>query len=328
MLEVIKPGLETSVQDLPGRIGYWEQGFPFSGPMDFWSFQLANLLVGNAPGGAGLECQFSGPTLRFQRDAVVAVTGADMAPELDGMPAPMWRSFTVRAGQTLALGFARLGARSYLAIAGGINTPPVLGSRATFHQAGIGGMEGHALKKGQAVPVAESADGAEGRAGRQVIAARRPPLTGEKNWQIEVVPGPNDDWIDEAGHARFLSSDWLLQARSNRTGFRLTGPDWTFTKLATDKGPEHGEHPSNILDHGYPVGTINLCGQTPIILVNDAPSTGGFINPYTVPSAVFWKLAQSKPNDVYRFKSITLEAAQDMRREINRICTEESIEAV
>ncbi len=328
MLEVIKPGLETSVQDLPGRIGYWEQGFPFSGPMDFWSFQLANLLVGNAAGAAGLECQFSGPTLRFQRDAVVAVTGADMTPELDGASAPMWQSFSVRAGQTLTLGFARLGARAYLAIAGGINTPPVLGSRATFHQAGIGGMEGHALMEGQVVPVAESADGAGDRAGRQVIPARRPPLTGEKNWQIEVVPGPNDDWIDDAGQARFLSSDWLLQARSNRTGFRLTGPDWTFAARATDKGPEHGEHPSNILDHGYPVGTINLCGQTPIILVNDAPSTGGFINPYTVPSAVFWKLAQSKPNDIYRFKSITLEAAQNMRREINRLCTEESIEAV
>ena len=108
MLEVIKPGLETSVQDLPGRIGYWEQGFPFSGPMDFWSFQLANLLVGNAPGAAGLECQFTGPILRIQRDAVVAVTGADMAPLLDGEPAPMWRSFAVRAGQTLGLGFARI----------------------------------------------------------------------------------------------------------------------------------------------------------------------------------------------------------------------------
>ena len=323
MLEVIKPGLETSVQDMPGRIGYWEQGFPFSGPMDFWSFQLANLLVGNAPGAAGLECQFTGPTLRFQRDAVVAVTGADMTPLLDGAPAPMWQSFVVRSGQVLCLSFARIGARTYLAIAGGIDTPPVLGSRATFHQAGIGGMEGHALKTGQVVPVAQS----DGTAGRRVAQNRRPPLTGEQIWEIEVVPGPNDDWIDDAGHERFLSSDWTLQARSNRTGFRLTGPEWTFAERAFNKNPEHGEHPSNILDHGYPVGTVNLCGQTPIILVNDAPSTGGFINPYTVPSAVFWKLAQSRPNDIYRFKSISLEAAQDMRRHINRLCTEESITA-
>jgi len=98
MLEVIKPGLETSIQDYPGRIGYWAQGFPPSGPMDSWSFRLANLLVGNQPGAAGLECQFVGPSLRFQRDAVVAVTGADMKPTLDGKPIPMWESVAVKAG--------------------------------------------------------------------------------------------------------------------------------------------------------------------------------------------------------------------------------------
>jgi urea carboxylase len=261
--------------------------------------------------------------LRFQRDAVVAVTGADMTPLLDGAPAPMWQSFVVRTGQVLCLSFARIGARAYIAIAGGIDTPPVLGSRATFHQAGIGGMEGHALKTGQVVPVAQS----DGTAGRRVAQDRRPPLTGAQIWEIEVVPGPNDDWIDDAGHERFLSSDWTLQARSNRTGFRLTGPEWTFAERAYNKNPEHGEHPSNILDHGYPVGTVNLCGQTPIILVNDAPSTGGFINPYTVPSAVFWKLAQSRPNDIYRFKSISLDAAQDMSRHINCLCTATSITA-
>lgn len=323
MLEVIKPGLETTVQDYPGRIGYWEQGFPFSGPMDFWSFQLANLVVGNEPGAAGLECQFTGPTVRFACDAVVAVTGADMAPTVDGEPAPMWQSFAVLADQTLSLGFARLGARAYLAVAGGIDTPPVLGSRATFHQAGIGGMEGHALKRGQVLPVADG----DGQPGRRVADDCRPPITGERRWTIEVVPGPNDDWIDEAGRERFLSSDWTLQTRSNRTGFRLDGPDWTFAERAYDKRPEHGDHPSNILDHGYPVGTVNLCGQTPIILVNDGPSTGGFINPYTVPSAAFWKLAQSKPGDVYRFEAISLEQAQDLRRHINRLCTEQSIES-
>lgn len=322
MLEVIKPGLETSVQDYPGRIGYWEQGFPFSGPMDFWSFQLGNLLVGNAPGAAGLECQYTGPTLRFQRDAVAALTGADMAATLEGEPLPVWESFAVHAGQTLKLNFAQRGARAYLTIAGGIDTPPVLGSRSTFHQAGIGGMEGHALKKGQVVPVADG----NGTAGRRVAQEYRPPITGEKSWQIEVVPGPNDDWIDAAGQERFLTSDWTVQSRSNRTGFRLTGPEWTFADRAHNKGAEHGEHPSNILDHGYPVGTVNLCGQTPIILVNDAPSTGGFINPYTVPSAAFWKLAQSKPGDIYRFKSVTVDEAHNMRRSINKLLTEDSIE--
>ena len=118
MLEVIKPGLETSVQDYPGRIGFWNQGFPPSGPMDSWSFRLANVVVGNEPGAAALECQFVGPTLKFQRGGVIAVTGADMQPKLDDQPIPMWESFAVEAGQTLALSFAKIGARAYIAIAG------------------------------------------------------------------------------------------------------------------------------------------------------------------------------------------------------------------
>ena len=325
MLEVIKPGLETTVQDWPGRIGHWEQGFPFSGPMDDWSFRLANLAVGNPPDAAGLECQYTGPTLRFGRDAVVAVTGADMQPSLDNAPLPLWESVAVRAGQVLAFGFARLGARAYLAVAGGIATPPVLGSRATFHQAGIGGLDGYALQAGQSLPLG---DDAGGRPGRRVRADCRPPLTAERVWRMEAVPGPNDDWIDEAGHKSFLESDWTVQTRSNRTGFRLDGPAWSFAAKATDKRPEHGEDPSNILDHGYPVGAVNLCGQTPIILVNDGPSTGGFINPYTVPSAAFWKLAQSKPGDIYRFRAVSVEEAQDKRRAINRLIAEPSIETV
>ena len=152
MLEIVKPGLETSVQDYPGRIGYWAQGFPPSGPMDSWSFRLANRLVGNPPGAAALECQFLGPTIRFREATVVAITGAEMDPRLDGEPVPMWESVAVRAGQELALTFARVGARAYIAVAGGIDTPLWLGSRSTFHKAGVGGMGGHAVKAGQVVP--------------------------------------------------------------------------------------------------------------------------------------------------------------------------------
>jgi urea carboxylase len=322
MLSVLKPGLETSVQDWPGRIGFWEQGFPPSGPFDSWSFRLANLLVGNQPGEAGLECQFMGPTLRFERAAVIAVTGADMTPTLDGAPLESWASHAVKAGQVLALGPARKGARAYVAIAGGIDVPLVLGSRSTFHMAGIGGVEGHALKAGQSVKLGD----ARGTPGRRVKPSARPPLGEGKVWQIEAVRGPNDDWVDEAAHRRFVSVDWKLQARSNRTGYRLDGPEWTFTERATNKRPEHGEHPSNVLDHGYPVGTVNLCGQTPIILVVDAPSTGGFINPYTVPSGAFWKLAQAKPNEIFRFKVVTVDQAHELRRAIDRLCTPASLE--
>jgi biotin-dependent carboxylase-like uncharacterized protein len=322
MLEVIKPGLETSVQDYPGRIGFWNQGFPPSGPMDSWSFRLANVLVGNEPGAAALECQFVGPTLKLQRDGVIAVTGADMQPKLDDQPVPMWESIAVRAGQTLVLSFAKVGARAYIAVAGGITTTPWLGSRSTFHKAGVGGMDGHALKAGQVVPVGEAA----GKAGRRIKKSALPPIATDKRWTIEAVPGPNDDWVDEAGHERFLSTDWKLSSKSDRTGFRLEGPDWTFTEKARDKAPEHGAEPSNIIDQGYPLGAINLAGQTPIILVNDGPSMGGFINPYTVPLCAFWKLGQSKPGDIYRFKSVDVDEAQAISARIRDLCTESSME--
>jgi len=322
MLEVIKPGLETSIQDWPGRYGYLNVGFPWSGPMDSWSFRLANVLVGNAPGVAGLECQFIGPTLKFQRASVIALTGAEMQAKLDGVEVPLWQSVAVNAGQILVMGSARSGARGYFAIAGGIQNESFFGSRATFHKGGLGGIEGHALKVGQVVPVGNG----NGNAGRNVKVTARPVIVTDKRWQVEVVRGPNDDWIDDAGHARFLTTDWKLSSKSDRGGFRLDGPEWTFTPRATNKLPEHGSDPANIVDHGYPVGAINLAGQTPIILVSDGPSGGGFINPYTVPQCAFWKLGQSKPGETYRFNVLTVAAAQARAREITALCTESSIE--
>ncbi|MSR13368.1 MAG: biotin-dependent carboxyltransferase [Gammaproteobacteria bacterium] len=322
MLEVIKSGLETSIQEWPGRYGYLNVGFPWSGPMDSWSFRLANCLVGNPPGAAALECQFIGPSLKFQRAAVFALTGAEMQAKLDGVPVALGESTSATAGQTLAMGSAKTGARGYLAIAGGIINEAFFGSRATFHKGGLGGMEGHALKVGQTVPVGN----ASGVAGRKLKLSALPPIVTNKKWQVEVVTGPNDDWIDDEGHARFLGSDWKLSSKSDRGGFRLDGPDWTFTARATNKPPEHGSDPANIVDHGYPVGAINLAGQTPIILVNDGPSGGGFINPYTVPQCAFWKLAQSKPGETYRFQVISVAEAQARARAIAALCTATSIE--
>ena len=321
MIEVIKQGLETSIQDWPGRFGYWNQGFPPSGPMDSWSFRLANVLVGNAPGEAGLECQFIGPELKFRCDALIAVTGADMQAKLDDVSLTMWESVAVSAGQTLEMFFAKTGARGYIAVAGGIATELWLGSRSTFHKAGVGGMEGNALRAGQVLPVGEGG----GVAGRKVRPGALPQFASNKRWEVEVVAGPNDDWIDEAGHKMFLGSDWKLSSKSDRTGFRLDGPEWTFAVKAYDKAPEHGSEPSNIIDQGYPCGAINLAGQTPIILVNDGPSMGGFVNPYTVPRGAFWKLGQSRPGDVYRFKSISVEQAQALAHGLREICSEQSI---
>lgn len=321
-VEVVKAGLETSVQELPGRIGFWEQGFPPSGPMDLWSFRLANLLVGNDRDTAALECQLLGPALRFSDDRLIAITGADMAPVLDGEPLPMWQTVVVEKDQLLELGAARRSMRSYVAISGGIATEPVLGSRATFHMAGVGGMEGYALKPGQHVPLGPQQTMPRPR---HVPEANRPPFSTDRRWIVECVSGPNDDWLTPEAIEMFYASDWKVQSRSNRTGMRLTGPEFTFAPRATDKRPEHGHDPSNILDHGYPLGAVNLAGQTPIILVNDAPSTGGFINPFTVASAAFWKLGQAQPNEILRFRQVTVEEAQDLRRALDRRTTADAL---
>ena len=321
MVQVIKKGLETSVQDYPGRIGTLNLGFPPSGPMDSWSFRLANVLVNNEPGTAALECQFMGPTLKFNDDRVIAITGADMSPKIDGTPVPLWESLEVKKDQILEIAFATVGARSYIAFSGGINTTPWLGSRSTFHKAGVGGIDGKAIQDGQIIPLNKS----KSVKGRKIKNSSIPVMPTNKKWLVEVVKGPNDDWVDEKGHKMFLNSDWKLQSKSDRTGYRLEGPKWSFTEKATNKSLEHGTFPSNIIDQGYPVGAINLAGQTPIILVNDGPSMGGFIVPYTVPSASFWKLGQAKPGDSFNFVEISVEKAQTLRTEQTMICSEASL---
>jgi len=321
MVQVIKKGLETSVQDYPGRIGTLNLGFPPSGPMDSWSFRLANVLVNNEPGTAALECQFMGPTLKFNDDRVIAITGADMSPKIDGTPVPLWESLEVKKDQILEIAFATVGARSYIAFSGGINTTPWLGSRSTFHKAGVGGIDGKAIQDGQIIPLNKSKSVKR----RKIKNSSIPVMSTNKKWLVEVVKGPNDDWVDEKGHKMFLNSDWKLQSKSDRTGYRLEGPKWSFTEKATNKSLEHGTFPSNIIDQGYPVGAINLAGQTPIILVNDGPSMGGFIVPYTVPSASFWKLGQAKPGDSFNFVEISVEKAQTLRTEQTMICSEASL---
>ncbi|MDC6483032.1 biotin-dependent carboxyltransferase family protein [Candidatus Pelagibacter sp.] len=321
MAQVIKKGLETSIQDYPGRIGTLNQGFPASGPMDSWSFRLANILVGNEPGEAALECQFMGPTLKFKSDRVIAITGANMSPKIDGELIPMWESIEIKTNQTLEMAFATVGARSYIAFSGGINSEPWLGSRSTFHKAGVGGIEGRAIQDNQIIPLGKN----KKTRLRKIKKDSIPIISNDKNWSIEVVRGPNDDWVDKKGHEIFLNSKWKLQAKSDRTGYRLDGPKLTFSDKATNKSPEHGSEPSNIIDQGYPAGAINLAGQTPIILVNDGPSMGGFINPYTVPSSAFWKLGQAKPGDTFKFVEISVEKAQLLRAEQSIICSEESL---
>ena len=317
-----KPGLQTCVQELPGRIGFLEQGFPFSGPFDAWSFRQANLLVGNSRDTAALECQYVGPSLRIDSDCRVAVTGANMQPKLDGEPIELWQTVHVKAGQLLELGAAITGVRAYIAFSGGIVTEPVLGSRAVFHQAGVGGR---ALVPGQTLPLGEAS--ADDRT-YTIPIDKRLKFSQDKCWNIEALKGPNDDWLDDESVEMFFSTDWKIQAKSSRTGVRLTGPEFSFSERALNKNSDHGQDPSNIIDHGYPFGAINLAGHTPIILVHDSPSTGGFINPFTVASAALWKVGQAKPNESIRFRCIDQKEAGELRSLVDQSCQAEVLKVV
>lgn len=322
-MEVIKPGLETTVQDYPGRQGMLRHGVPPSGPQDDWSFRLANLLVGNPAGTAALECQFLGPELHFHDDAIVALGGADMAAKLDGHSIAMWRSVLVRKGQLLSLSGATHGARTYIAVAGGISVETIMSAKATYVTAALGGADGKPLAAGQFLTT--GAPPANARPDREVADFARPPIPSGKVQQIFAMLGPNDDWISETGKKLFFDADWQLTARSNRVGYRIQGPQIEYSQIAKDKDPDNGNHPSNIIDIGYPIGGINWAGETPIILMHDCITLGGFFIPFTVPSCELWRLAQARPGATLRFSEISLEEAQANRRRIDAYCKEASI---
>ena len=322
MIEVVSGGLQTIVVDWPGRIGYWELAIPPSGPMDSLAFRLGNLLVGNAPGAAGLEIQFLGPELVFHGDCAVALTGAATDVALDGGAFPMWRSVPVRAGQRLRIGSCLDAARAYLCLSGGIDVPPFLGSFSTFLKGRVGGYEGRELKGGDRLQLKPRNE--RWIEDRRIREDHIPRYAEQRT--IEVVLGPHDDWLDEAGVASFLGSAWEVLPASDRTGYRIKGPDLTFSRKAYDKLPENGEHPSNIIDFGYSVGSFNLSGQTPIILPVDGPSLGGFICPFTACQAAMWKIGQARPGDKLRMRSVTLDEADALTPALNAWASSTSLE--
>ncbi|HZP30295.1 MAG TPA: urea carboxylase [Acidimicrobiia bacterium] len=307
-VEVLDGGTQTSVQEHPGRLGYWAVGVPPSGPMDDLAFRLANRLVGNAPGTAALELTFTGPTLRFRAPAVVALTGAEMDAELDGRPVPWWAAVPVGAGAVLRVGGVRdTGARAYLAIGHGFDVPEYLGSRATFVLGGFGGHAGRALRVGDVLHLREAPAGPPGVARpavatRALAAASTPAFT--HDWEIGVLVGPHSapDFFTERDVETFFSTAWEVHHHSDRTGVRLIGPkpEW-----ARPDGGEAGLHPSNIHDNEYAIGTVDFTGDMPIVLGPDGPSLGGFVCPATVAGCELWKVGQLRPGDRVRFRPMS-----------------------
>ncbi|MDR3436750.1 urea carboxylase [Telmatospirillum sp.] len=303
-IEVLTAGTQTTLQDYPGRIGYWDVGVPPSGPMDSLSFRLANCALGNDPGTVALEITISGPSLQFNTDATICLSGAAMAATLDGRPIPFWRPVSVRAGQTLAMGtISETGCRSYLAVQGGFDVPDYLGSKATFTLGKFGGHGGRTLKIGDVLHLGRPFDGQQAS---PVPADIIPVL--DHHWTIGVLYGPHGapDFFTDDDMAEFFAADWEVHYNSNRTGVRLIGPR---PKWARSDGGEAGLHPSNIHDNAYAVGAVDFTGDMPVILGPDGPSLGGFVCPVTIVQAELWKIGQLRPGDRVRFRRLSPEAA-------------------
>ncbi|MGI6246877.1 MAG: urea carboxylase [Pseudochelatococcus sp.] len=301
VIEVIAPGAQSSLQELPGRLGLWHVGVPPSGPMDERSFRHANRLVGNHDHTAALELTVSGPVLKFFSDATVALAGAEMPMTLDGEAVRHDAAIAVKAGQTLSIGpIEGPGQRAYLAVAGGFDAPVVLGSRATFGLGQFGGNATGALRAGHVLRLA--------RAAQHDVKPASEPAALTRAWSVGVVYGPHGapDFFLEDDIETLFATDYEVHFNSARTGVRLIGPAPTW---ARQDGGEAGLHPSNLHDNAYAVGAIDFTGDMPIILGPDGPSLGGFVCPAVIAAAEQWKMGQFKPGDRIRFHAVA--RAQD-----------------
>ena len=317
------------MQDL-GRPGYLADGIPPSGAFDSRALKLANLLVGNDagdhllvgrhPGAAGLEMALRGSALRVIRDTLVAVTGADMPTTVNGAPIPAWTSVPVRAGDEIAVGAARSGVRGYLAVAGGIDVPPVLGSRSTNVRAGLGGVEGRALKAGDRLPGGPAAAPAGTLAGRRI----RPDLIPAAGCpaELRVVLGPQDHLFTPDSVQTFLGTDWELSLTSDRMGCRFIGPALDFLPRPEYLVHQAGLDPSNIVDDSICVGSIQVpSGLEPIVMGVDGPSLGGYAKIATVISPDLSVLAQVRPREVVRFRAVSPDEAHELHAAARAIGT-------
>jgi biotin-dependent carboxylase-like uncharacterized protein len=308
-IEVVKKGLSTTVQDR-GREGYYHVGVPPSGALDEFSLIAANLLVGNPAEAAGLECAYMGPELKFGESAVVAVAGAEIEAKVNGDAREPWTSFAVEEGDTLSFGHIKAGARAYVAVAGGIDVPEILGSRSTYALGALGGLEGRPLEEGDELPVGSGGDGA--KEGRSVPDDLRPDLPREV--EIRVVMGMYDHLLTDEGRKTFLESDWTLTPTADRVGLRYKGDKLGLKEREQPFGA--GSDPSNIVDAPYPIGSIQIPGGVePIVLHRDAVSGGGYAIIATVISADMDTVAQSAPGSKTRFVEVDLEGALEARRE-------------
>ena len=308
-VEVIKPGLSTTVQDL-GRPGYYHIGIPLSGGMDHFALTCANWLVGNKEGAAVLEAVFMGPELQFTEDATVAVTGAELPPKVNGEPRETWTSFKVKKGQTLSFDFLKKGARAYIAISGGIDVPVVLGSSATYTLGALGGFKGRKLEAGDKLPVGKGRGARDGRTVPERLR-RMPGAPAE----LRMIPGLYWHRITEAAGKQFLEDVWKVAPEADRIGYRFKGGK-PLEFVPRDPPFGAGSDPSNIVDACYPYGSIQIPGGTePIVLHRDAVSGGGYFMVGTVISADMDLIGQLQPHTPAQFVEVTMAQALKARKD-------------
>lgn len=321
-IEIIQPGIQSLVQDYPGRQGMQRQGFFPSGAMDFFAMQAANLILGNEPSAAGIEIALGNFSARIDADMVIAACGAEVELTVDGRPLELWESHRVSAGSELRVGIAATtGFRVYLAVAGGIDVPSLFGSRATYTMGGLGGFEGRALRAGDRLAVG-AAD--VGRPRRRFRDDARPQHSRE--WEIEAVVGPQaaPDFLTAGDVGELFGRRWKVDRNADRTGIRLESHPFAWARSG---GGVAGGHPSNILDNPYPVGAVNVNGDLPVILGPDGPTAGGFIVAATVAHAAFWKIGQLRPGgDHIRFRQVTVQEAAGLEEALRERLSEASVE--
>lgn len=322
-IEVLRAGPQTSVQD-GGRPGYLSRGIPPSGAQDYRSLALASRLVGNAPppppltggnpGDAGFEFLLQGPKLVFHYDAVIAVGGGEFPIKIDGERVPGWQTHEIKAGQTLDIGMASEGLRGYLAVAGGVDVEPWLGSRATYTRGGRGGFEGRPLKEGDRVPMFATPESAGDLVGQRLAGPDVPDL--DEACVLRCVLGPQNHLLTEESLEEFFRAEWKMTTESDRMGFRLNGPELEFKPRPEDVVAEAGELPSNIALDATPLGGVQLTsGPEAIVMGVEVPSMGLFAKPVTVISADQSRIAQIRPGQTLKFEPVEPDDAVRIGRE-------------
>jgi biotin-dependent carboxylase-like uncharacterized protein len=296
VIRIVDPGPQTTVQDL-GRVGHLRYGIPPSGPLDVRAFVIANRLVGNADGAAALEATVLGPRFTVEAAGAIAVTGADAPVTVNGAAAEAWTTLPLAAGDTVRIGAARAGVRVYVAFAGGLDVPPVLGSRATYLRGRLGGLQGRSLKRDDVLrsfPVAPPPI-------RRLPESAIPPL--EREPEIRVILGPQSDRFTAEGIAAFLGGAYEMLPQSDRMGARLSGP-----RIAHARGHD-------IISDGIALGSVQVPGDgQPIVLLVDRQSTGGYTKVATVGSFDIGRIGQVKPGQRLRFLAVDVAEAHRLRR--------------